>query len=139
MGEKIKTYQIRVSENGTRYRGYIAEEENTLKAEQQFVGGYIEVIRLVDNMVMIINEDGKNRNLPPNRLWFKEGQYQDIIVGNIECVRFNEEGDFLSIEEEDIPKIEKCLLPFKTFGFKKGLDIRVEICPENLLPEWKNN
>lgn len=52
----------------------LREIPNTLKALQKTVGGYIETLhpsraalRNIDNTVMIFNEEGRLRNLPPNR------------------------------------------------------------------------
>ena len=40
--------------------------EWTLEELQSIVGGYIEVIRLPDERILIVNEEGRLRNLPPN-------------------------------------------------------------------------
>lgn len=57
----------------------------SLEELQQFVGGYIEIIRLSGNRLMIINEEGKVWNLPLNcqatMVYQKEGKI-DVIVGN---------------------------------------------------------
>ena len=39
----------------------------SLKELQAFVSGYIELITLPDNYVMIVNEDGLNKQLPINQ------------------------------------------------------------------------
>ena len=52
----------------------------SLKELQEFVGGYIELVSLPDNLIMLVNEEGYNENLPPNnsvRLLFNKQ-----IVGN---------------------------------------------------------
>lgn len=52
------------------------------------VGGWIEIVGLADGRLMVVNEEGKIDNLPPNaeatelfnqggRLWF------DVIVGDV--------------------------------------------------------
>ena len=55
----------------------IIEVENTLKALQAEVGGYIETIPL-DGMAFIVNEEGKLRGLPEN---FRFGN--DVLVGTV--------------------------------------------------------
>lgn len=42
------------------------EVPNTLEALQELVGGYIEVVHLFPNIVVIVNEEGVLRNLPFN-------------------------------------------------------------------------
>jgi hypothetical protein len=58
----------------------------SLKELQEFVGGYIELVSLPDNLIMLVNEEGYNENLPPNnsvRLLFNKQ-----IVGNaVVCPR----------------------------------------------------
>ena len=39
---------------------------NTLKALQELVGGYIEVVRVFDDAVVICNEEGRIMGLPHN-------------------------------------------------------------------------
>ena len=55
----------------------IIEVDNTLKALQAEVGGYIEAISL-DGMAFIVNEEGKLRGLPEN---FRFGN--DVLVGTV--------------------------------------------------------
>lgn len=62
--------------NGTDY---------SLEELQGFVGGYIEIVRLGANKVMVINEEGKLHNLPLNiKATGIIQQYgrNDVIVGN---------------------------------------------------------
>lgn len=40
----------------------------TLAEVQKFVGGYVELLRLPDGHVMLINEEGKLKGLPENGL-----------------------------------------------------------------------
>lgn len=57
----------------------------SLEELQKFVGGYIEVVRLHDNRIMVVNEEGKCRNLPINiaatQLLRLTGRH-DTIIGN---------------------------------------------------------
>ena len=45
--KSITAYLLRVDEEGKQYQGYLSEVENSLSAEQKYVGGYIQVIRFV--------------------------------------------------------------------------------------------
>ena len=52
------------------------EVENSLKALQKLVGGYIETVSLPHGVCMIVNEEGKLQGLQPN---FRLDH--DLIVG----------------------------------------------------------
>ena len=140
----IMAYMMRVDEKkGCIYQGYVAGIANSLKAIQEFVGGPIQAINIEHGIVAICNDDGKCDKLLPNRVWFGDTKaVSDIaikdskkcddvvtmylldndkaiytIVGNILVVRCDGEGNFTSIQEEDIPVIEGLLLPV---GFMDG-------------------
>lgn len=58
-----------------------------LEELQDYIGGYIEIVRLNGDEIMVIDEEGKLKNLPFNvgaTLVFNErsGIMDDIIVGN---------------------------------------------------------
>ena len=109
MAQKIKAYLLRVDED-TPYKGYFAEVENSLKAEQNFVGGHIGVISLNDEVDLIYNEEGCILNLPVNRaLVDSEGRILTLLLGNLMCVRHNGD-EFTSINEEDVEVINKHLI-----------------------------
>ena len=58
----------------------------TLKDMQEVVGGNIEFLYLKDNLVMVVNEDGKMIGLPYNpkaTLLVQENNINDIIVGDV--------------------------------------------------------
>ena len=70
-----------------------AKQEPTLKAAQEFVGGYVEGIAMPNGDYLIINEEGKLIGLPVNeqatKLWketFDNDNYitgrDDFVVGN---------------------------------------------------------
>ena len=77
----------------TKDKQGIMEIENSLKAEQAFVGGLIECTALTEEIDLICNEEGWLIGLEP-RVAIPESE--TIIVGD--C--------FQSIREEDIPLIE---------------------------------
>jgi len=57
------------------------DKDNSLKQMQDAVGGYIELIYLSDNKVMVVNEEGLIKRLPYNHTASKlAGQ---TIVGNV--------------------------------------------------------
>ena len=57
----------------------------SLKEMQDIVGGYVEFVYLPDNLIMVVNEEGKMNNLPVNEyinlIYSKIINY--IIVGDI--------------------------------------------------------
>ena len=109
--EKIQAYLLRVNKlSGVVYKGYLAEVDNTLEAEQRYVNfneanGLIAVVSINNDIDIICNDEGKIRNFPINRfLVSDDGIVLDMLVGNIM-------GEFTSIREEDIPVIESHLIP----------------------------
>lgn len=116
--EKIQAYLLRVNKlSGVVYKGYLAEVDNTLEAEQRYVNydephGLITVLSITDEIDVIANDEGKLNNFPINRFLVSDaGVVLDMLVGNIMCVRHNSAGEFTSIREEDIPVIESHLIP----------------------------
>lgn len=60
------------------------EIENTLEALQAAVGGYIEVVTLGDGLAAIVNEEGKQYDLPFNRGLYAGGMDPvDYLFGNV--------------------------------------------------------
>lgn len=80
---------------------YETEIENTLKALQRAVGGYIETVNISDGISLVCNEEGKLDNLPGNR---RIGN--DIIAGAFVIVGNGEE-DFRSLTDEETNKYLK--------------------------------
>ncbi len=60
----------------------------TLEELQEYVGGYIEIIRLTDKYLMVVNEEGRLLNLPFNSGATDVARHHkaiypnDLIVGN---------------------------------------------------------
>ena len=60
----------------------------SLEELQEFVGGYIEILRMGGSLIMVVNEEGKLLDLPSNKTatkeyWFYTKNYSDYIVGNV--------------------------------------------------------
>lgn len=86
------------------------EIENSLKSLQSYVDGYIEVIRPFDDedVVMILNEEGKINGLAPNRALMDEnGDVIDIIAGDFLIAGVDDEEEFTSLNEAQIRKYTK--------------------------------
>ena len=78
----------------------IVEVENSLETFQNIVGGYIEVFPFPDNILMVLNEEGKLNNLPLNFILENE-IYEEQIVGNVFFASRNDV-DFDGLNEEQI-------------------------------------
>lgn len=64
--------------NGTDYQ---------LEEMQEIVGGWIEILYMDNDHIMVVNEEGKSHGLPINSkatyLVQNHSRYYDVIVGNV--------------------------------------------------------
>ena len=73
------------SDGATKVVSPSNDSDYSLEELQEFVGGYIEIVRLGGNKMMVINEEGKIHNLPLNIKATSIIQLKgrnDVIVGN---------------------------------------------------------
>lgn len=77
------------------------EIENSLKALQKEVDGYIEALPIGDNFAIIVNEEGKIIGLPLSLVLVKNGKMVDQIVGNVIFCK-TKDGGFKSLSKKDI-------------------------------------
>ena len=78
---------------------------NDLKAMQDAVGGYIEVVRLGrTRLIAIVNEEGRLMGLSPNRA-IRRADGVEGIVGDFFIAKGNSDGTIESIDESDIETI----------------------------------
>jgi hypothetical protein len=84
---------ILLKANGRRKNVY--PENNTdfsLKELQKYVGGSIQMVGTKDNRIIVMNEEGKIKKLPPNKRatkLYEYGEY-DYIVGDVLIVQTNQ-------------------------------------------------
>ena len=76
----------------------VTDIENTLKALQEIVGGYIETVTLSDRSVLIVNEEGLPRELPYNCTVITHSLMPFQTFGTIVLVGRYEDG-FTSVSE----------------------------------------
>lgn len=116
-----KMLVLKVEPNKLPYEKYII---NDLKAMQSEVNGLIEMIDIDDHICIVCNEEGKILDLELNRV-----VGNDIIAGNFFVVRFNDDGDTISLSKEEIKKysdqynqksIEELENKLVYMGFEKG-------------------
>jgi hypothetical protein len=62
------------------------EDQPTLEEAQEFVGGWVERIQLKNNDILLIDEEGKLKNLDVNQKatdhWVESYGMTDVIVGD---------------------------------------------------------
>lgn len=84
------------------------EVADTYELVREAVGGYIEALRMSDTCVLWINEEGKLDELEPNFiLTDRAGNQIDFVAGNVIFTGTNEEGETVSLSEEDIELIQE--------------------------------
>ena len=90
----------------------IIEIFNDLKSMQEIVKGYIEVVSFptVKGVDLIVNEEGKLEKLPGN---FFIPHYEDCVVGNCIMAGYNDEGDFISLTDKQIEKVNSYIKAFE--------------------------
>ena len=84
----------------------VKEINGELHEMQEIVGGYIECINIVDNILCVCNEEGKLMGLPQNFAF-----NGDIIVGDVFFCVGGEE-DFESLSDD---KIELLMVTMNLF------------------------
>ncbi|PAW37891.1 hypothetical protein CKQ70_30595 [Bacillus toyonensis] len=89
----------------------IEKWEHSLDTVQQFLGGYLQAIRVNGSVTMWLNEEGKMQQLEPNFIFVnKEGKSLDTVVGNVLIAGTNSEGDDISLTDEEIEMLQEKFL-----------------------------
>ena len=106
------------------------EIDNSLKALQNEVGGYIEIPsfsrKLSENNIdMIINEEGKVNRLQPQLAIYQDNKIVDVICGNIIFASANEDGETIGLTDEQIEVLKEVLKydVICEFGFLKSMQM----------------
>lgn len=108
-----KTIRVLTKMPGSMWR--VQHMDNTLEALQAFVGGYIETVRLLQDVVVICNEEGRLLGLPENCNLLGYNFVGPVILAGTE-------GD----EFADVPE-----------NLIKNWKIVIADLPENLIENWK--
>jgi hypothetical protein len=111
---KIKGLFVKVKE-----KPVVVEFENTYKNLCEFVEGRLEAVYLDRNTCIYCNEEGKIFGLDGNRA-LDNG---DVIAGNFIIVGDNEEGENISLTEEQIEKCSKRFEKIECYICIKNEDI----------------
>lgn len=83
--------------------------KNTLETFQELVDGYIEILTIGHTetggtIALTLNEEGKIKNLPLNKLIHGRGG-SDALVGTFFITAFNMQGDNISLNDADCEKL----------------------------------
>jgi|LGVE01.1.fsa_nt_gb hypothetical protein len=97
----------------------VKEVGDDLKNWQALVGGTIQVVAMpgVEEVDIICNDEGKLEALDGN---FFLPEYEDCIVGTAVMVSYNDEGDFIGLNDEQI-KLAKSYV--EEYELKQGEDL----------------
>lgn len=99
MVEKIKVIMVEVNKEP-----YVKEIYNTLKDQQNLVGGYIDRVSTFfseqNSYDFVFNDEGKIIGLPLNRYIFEK---KDAIAGNFMVMKVDEEkGEYITINDDEV-------------------------------------
>jgi hypothetical protein len=67
---------------------YFREIENTLESFQNIVGGYIETLTIASDLVIVLNEEGRLKNLPYNCVFCGAELVGTIIFAGVDGDEF---------------------------------------------------
>ena len=100
---------------------YVKEIVDDFKVIQSEVGGDMDCFDTKDDCVVVHNAVGKNKKLEPNRRYDN-----DIICGPFFICAEGEEGEFISLTDEQIKKYSKQFAEIEQFsGQEPELDGRM--------------
>ena len=102
----------------TKEKQGFMEIENTLEAEQKFVGGLIECTAITEEIELICNEEGWLIGLEP-RVMIRE--LETIIAGDCFICRHDRQGNFKSIRDEDLELINSKVKPISEEALFKAV------------------
>lgn len=112
--------------------------DNNLSVMQKAVGGYIEVVPLDGDTVLICNEEGKIHGLPLNRAVYDEHhRMTEIIAGDFFiCNAPPDREDFTSLTEKQLEKYTKTFnFPQKFIKTSTGIHaVNIKEKPKNREP-----
>jgi len=107
------------------------QDQDTLPVLQKAVEGYIDhmswVPELNDRHIdMWINDEGKLENKSPCLIYKNAdtGEIIDIVVGNIVISRYNDQGETLSLTDDDVEYVFKWISRLEIVVLGSGNDVR---------------
>ncbi|UTV34846.1 DUF3846 domain-containing protein [Bacillus altitudinis] len=116
-----ETIRVMVLKAGVEEGRIVEKFPNTLEALQEAVGGYIEAVRVTSSIIIWTNEEGKPKGLNHNFHLSLNGFIEDWVVGDVVITGSNEEGENVSLTDEEIEEIQKRFLNRGTFDLSKTI------------------
>ena len=88
---------------------HLQEDEDAYEVSRDFIGGYLELVAMPDlnehDIDMFCDEEGKLKGLKPTIILVNGRMYLDTIVGNVVFSKHDDEGNTISLDDEDIKLI----------------------------------
>lgn len=100
------------------------EINNDYRTIKGLIGGLIECPPIFSDVEIIIDEEGKLKQLPLNRILTNQGRIVDMLVGPIIIASYDEEGEMTSLSPELMNKYKEIFS--KTFIEIEALDLDLE-------------
>lgn len=95
----------------------VKEMDSSLKASQEFVGGWVEAVRVNDSITMWFDEDGKLKSKEANFALLNGSlKAYDVVVGDVFFTGTDGEGENVSLSYKEIEEIQSRFINRK--GFK---------------------
>jgi hypothetical protein len=102
---------------------YVKEISNGLDASQSEVEGLIDCMTFLDGCIAVVNDEGKLNGMEANR-WYMD----DIICGPFFICGSGEDGDFISLTEEQIGWYSRQFAEIPVFtGTEPEMQPRMEV------------
>lgn len=112
MGKQVLVYSKATTDKILKYEPRV-ETFTDYADMQKFVGGYIELVPIpiiIDNQHydVFINEEGKFvEGLLPSMTLLHNGEIHDLVIGDFFVSKSNEEGESVSLSDDEIEKIKQ--------------------------------
>lgn len=86
--------------------GNVVFKEDDLNGSRELVGGYLELLRVDDDIDLWLNEEGKLMELNGNFNLVVQGKRViDVVVGDVFFASHDNEGNTTSLNDEQIERI----------------------------------
>lgn len=92
---------MKVIQKNAKQMPKVVEIDGSLESMQKIVNGHIEVFPLDGDIVIVLNEEGKLKNLPVNFMVKCSPSYTEIIVGDVFICKANGE-DLIGLNDDEI-------------------------------------
>lgn len=82
-------------------------KDSGYEASRELVGGYLEMLRVDDEIDLWLNEEGKLDGLEPNFQLVHNGKVIDVVVGDVFFASHDDEGNTTSLTDKQINRIQE--------------------------------